>query len=94
VTSIHRPDYLEFIARLRKKRQHEGLTQAELAEIMGVRQSFIAKVETCERRLDVIEAAHWCAALGVSIDDLLPSGLVDTLRNSKHKSSGQAEDIE
>ena len=32
-----------------------GLTQAEVAKIWGRKQSIIAKIETCERRIDIIE---------------------------------------
>lgn len=39
-----------------------GLTQADLAERLDKPQSFVAKVETQERRLDVIEFAKWMVA--------------------------------
>jgi len=38
-------------------------------------QAFISKVETCERRLDLVEAAQWCLALGIKLDDVMPPGL-------------------
>lgn len=36
-----------------------GLTQADLAERLNKPQSFVAKVETHERRLDLIELVKW-----------------------------------
>ena len=78
--SIHNPRYLEFIARLRRARKACGLTQRELAERLARPQSFVSKVETCERRLDLIEAAAWCVAVGVAIDDVLPTEMKGTLR--------------
>lgn len=73
--SIHEPAYIEFIARLRNARKVKNLTQAQLAEKLGERQSYIAKVETCERRLDVIEASEWCIALGITLSDVIPVSL-------------------
>ena len=73
--SPHRPHYIELIARLRQARKAKGLTQEELGELLGKPQAFISKVETCERRLDLLEAAEWCLALGIKLDDVLPPGL-------------------
>jgi len=53
-----------------------GLTQHEVAERLGRPQSFVAKVEGGERRLDVIEFIELTRALGVDpvrlIKRLLP----------------------
>ena len=43
-------------------RLRAGLTQEDLAERLGKPQSFVAKVETQERRLDLIEFVKWMAA--------------------------------
>jgi hypothetical protein len=53
---------------------------------MGVRQSFIAKVETCERRIDVVEAARWCMALEIVLNDVLPSQLKPAIETGVKKS--------
>ncbi|MGC8400774.1 helix-turn-helix domain-containing protein [Enterobacter mori] len=53
--SANNPIYIEFIARLRACRRAKNLTQADLAEILNRPQSYVSKVETCERRIDVIE---------------------------------------
>lgn len=42
---------------------------------MGKPQSYVSKVETCERRIDVIEAIAFCEALGIRLRDILPVGL-------------------
>lgn len=70
--SIHDPRYLEFVAALRRRRQRLGLTQKGLAYRLGRPQSFVAKVERGERRLDVIEAMDYCAALGCDLRESLP----------------------
>lgn len=69
------PNYLEFVARLRRARLARHLTQTELATLLGKPQSYVSKVETCERRIDVIETAEWCIHLQVRLDDLLPEAL-------------------
>ncbi|MBW4619025.1 MAG: helix-turn-helix transcriptional regulator [Cyanosarcina radialis HA8281-LM2] len=67
------PLYIEFIARLRNARKRRDISQQQLGEALGKDQTFISKVETCERRIDVIEAARWCAALDIRLEDALPS---------------------
>lgn len=69
------PMYLEFVARLRAARKAKHLTQADLAVALNQPQSYVSKVETCERRIDVVEAARWCFAIGIDIQDVLPAQL-------------------
>lgn len=73
--SANDPQYIEFIARLRAARKAISLGQADLASALNRPQSYVSKVETCERRIDVIEAARWCFALGVRMEDVLPAQL-------------------
>lgn len=44
-------------------RKRAGLTQAQLAEELGKSQSFVAKCENGERRIDVIELLEWARVL-------------------------------
>ncbi len=76
--TVYDPAYIEFVARLRAARKATGHTQGALAELLHKPQSFVSKVETCERRIDVIEAARWCVALGVTLADVLPANLTAT----------------
>lgn len=71
--AAHDPHYIEFVARLRSIRKANALTQSDVAERLNKPQSYVSKVETCERRIDVIEAARWCFVLGVSLEDALPA---------------------
>ena len=62
--SVHSPEYralCELITRTRKK---AGLTQHALARRLGRPQSFVAKYEGGERRLDVIEFVTVARAIG------------------------------
>lgn len=75
------PQYLEFVALLRRARERRGLTQTDLAALLSKPQSYVSKTETCERRLDLIETVEWCLALGLALNDLLPSALKQKLDN-------------
>lgn len=57
------------IALLRGKREAIGMTQIQLAEKLNVSQTVVSKIETCERRLDVIELIDVCEAINVSFID-------------------------
>jgi transcriptional regulator with XRE-family HTH domain len=59
-----------FRALLRELRVQQGLTQAELGEKLGRTQTYVSKFETGERRLDFVETAFVCDALGTTIDEL------------------------
>lgn len=43
------------ISMLIEKREAAGLTQAELADALGEYQSFVARLESGQRRVDVVE---------------------------------------
>ena len=57
MSSIYSDEYQLVIKSLRSARIDQGITQTQLAESLGKPQSFVAKVENGERRLDVIEFA-------------------------------------
>jgi transcriptional regulator with XRE-family HTH domain len=54
---------------LKQLRESNHLTQAELARRLKVPQSYASKFETGERRLDFVEAAEVCRALGTSVEE-------------------------
>jgi transcriptional regulator with XRE-family HTH domain len=61
--SVHSGTYRAIIAALKDARHRAGLTQQELAKQLGRPQSFVAKVERCERRIDVGEFVEIARAL-------------------------------
>ena len=63
--SLHTPEYEYFRTLLVTAREKAGLTQVEVSTRMSRPQSFVAKYEGGERRLDVVEFVEVCAALGV-----------------------------
>ena len=62
--SVHSPAQLAFRGLLVKARKAAGLTQQELAKRLGKPQSFVAKYEGGERRLDVVEFVSVARAIG------------------------------
>ncbi len=83
--SIHSRLYHQVVARLRSKREEKGVTQTQLAELLNVKQAFISKIETCERRLDIIELHSICQVLGVSFVDFMQEVDRDILSKGEGK---------
>lgn len=52
------------ITMLIEKREASGLTQTELAERLGEYQSFVARLESGQRRVDVVEFIDLAKILG------------------------------
>ena len=72
--SIYDDGYRRLIGALREARIEAKLTQHDVAGKMGRQQSFVAKIEGCERRLDVVEFVDLCHAIGVE-----PAGLLGSI---------------
>jgi len=53
--SVYTKDYKEIIERLKQARIDSGLSQQEVADKLNKPQSYISKIESGERRLDVVE---------------------------------------
>lgn len=69
--SLHTPEYEFFRSLLIRAREAAGLTQAEVAAKLGHPQSFVAKYEGGERRLDVVEFIQVCGALDIEPQAIL-----------------------
>lgn len=63
--SIHSTSYKQMIALLRAKRIENNITQEQLASNLGVNQGVVSKIETCERRIDVIELMNICRCINI-----------------------------
>ena len=61
-----------------KARKARGLSQEELAERLGCHQSLIARMESGERRIDVIELVVVCRAIGASAEELVRTAEAET----------------
>jgi len=58
-----------------KLRKDKKVTQTQLAQQLGKPQSYVAKIETLERKLDIVEFVDWCNAIGQSPSEVLRSQL-------------------
>jgi len=82
MATIYSEDYQLIIRILREARIAQEITQEQLATAVGRPQSFIAKVENGERRIDVVEFVHLARLLGVDPAEVL-SKIVRTLQPIK-----------
>jgi transcriptional regulator with XRE-family HTH domain len=62
--SLRTPGHQALMQVLVETRKSKGVTQQELADRLDRPQSYVAKVETGERRLDVVEFIEWAQCLG------------------------------
>ena len=62
---------MDYIARFRALRKAQGLTQKDMADVLGVATSMYNMYESRQRRMYVETFAALCAFFGVSADELL-----------------------
>ena len=78
--SLNTKKYQVFLELLYQARINSNLRQADLAAKLKVHQSFISKIESGERRIDLIELNQICDALNISLIDF-----VQTLTKKLHE---------
>lgn len=81
--SVHSDQYAAFLAIITTARNELGLSQRELAQLLGKPQSYVSKYERGERRLDIIEFLDLCKVLKLD-----PSAVVRGLAR-KHGKKNQ-----
>jgi len=64
-SSLYHADYEALRRLLRETRRQAGLTQAQMADALGLGQSYISKLERGENFVDVLLYARWCQICGV-----------------------------
>lgn len=64
-------DHAILLRLLKEERMNSGLRQVDLAERLGVHQSFVSKYEVGERRLDVLELKAICSVLGLTLGEFI-----------------------
>ncbi|WP_430876170.1 helix-turn-helix domain-containing protein [Gilliamella sp. G0441] len=71
MTSIYSEQYQYLIKTLREARTAKGITQRQLASALNRCQSFVAKIEMGERKLDVVEFILISRLLGLNTNPIL-----------------------
>ena len=84
MASIYSEEYQSVIKTLRAARIRKGISQQSLAESLGRPQSFIAKVENGEHRLDIVEFACIAHLLSIDIATVLEK-IINKKQLSRHK---------
>ena len=60
------------VERLRQAREDAGLDQNQAAQKLGTTQSYISKLESGQRRIDVIQLKELARVYKKKIEDLIP----------------------
>ncbi len=69
--SIHSKEYSVVLTRLKKARLEAGLTQVQVADKLGHHQSYVSKIESGERRIDVVELNKFAKLYSKSVNYFL-----------------------
>jgi len=75
--SQHTPRYAHLLVTLRAARKQAGLTQADVAKHFRTHPSFVSKIESGERRIDVVELADFCHLYGIRLTVFLKRAGLD-----------------
>lgn len=75
--TIHNDQYQYLLEQLCRERKRLGLSQAEVALSLGMTQSDISKIETGERRVDVLEFKKIISVYRVNKNEKLNNLVVD-----------------
>src|SRR5207249_11910012 len=69
--SIHTPGQKRYCDLLRQIRHEAGLTQVQLAEMLGTPHSRVSDYERGERRMDLLQLRDYLKPLGVSLSEFV-----------------------
>lgn len=72
------------VALLREKREAAGLTQVDLARALSEHQSFVARMESGQRRIDVIEYLTLAEVIGFDAAEALRAIIAKTEEAKSH----------
>ncbi len=86
MTTLGTREHKILLKLLKKIRVEAGLRQVDLAKKLKVPQSMISKYEVGERRIDLLELREICAALGVSLGEV-----VEQLESLLSKDTNEAD---
>ena len=68
VKAIYSKEHRSLVERLRKAREERGLDQEDVAKLLGVTQSYISKIESGQRRIDIVQLKAFARIYKKKID--------------------------
>ena len=71
MTGLHTAAYKRFVGALADARRGAGLSQYELADRLGVDQTYVSKYEGGRQRLDVVEFLRVVQAIGCDYQEVV-----------------------
>ena len=71
--SLYSERHKRLAAAIAEQRRYKGMTQADVAEAMSSTryQSFVAKIESGERRVDLVELLRLADIIGLDVEALI-----------------------
>lgn len=79
VRSLNTKEYDELVSFLRELRQECGVSQEQLGKLLDQSDTYVYKVETKDRRLDIVELVLIAEALNLA-PDLVLKRFIDRIR--------------
>lgn len=58
---------------IRSERERQELSQAEVAQMLGLHQTYYGKIELAKREVDLVTAMAICKALKLDLSDFIKS---------------------
>ena len=68
VKAIYSEEHRSLVLKLKKARKEAGLGQEEVAKILKVSQSYISKIESGQRRVDIVQLKAFARIYRKKID--------------------------
>ncbi len=70
-TTIYSKEHRRLVERLKKARKEAGLDQVAVAKLLKVTQSYISKMESGQRRIDIVQLKRFAKVYKKKIDYFL-----------------------
>ena len=68
VKAIYSKEHRSLVEKLRTARKERGLDQEDVAKLLGVTQSYISKIESGQRRIDIVQLKRFAKIYQKKID--------------------------
>jgi transcriptional regulator with XRE-family HTH domain len=69
--TIYSKEHRKLVEKLKKARKEAGLDQEAVAKLLGVTQSYISKIESGQRRIDIVQLKRFAKVYRKKIDYFL-----------------------